>query len=85
MHNREITHIVETDSLSKTQLIVRNRCSFFISFERNICQNQIQNVYENTMQKLHFYFNDSNSLITSLCIEYIGGIHDLKSERSNDF
>ena len=54
MHNREITHIVETDSLSKTQLIVRNKCSFFISFERNVCQNQKQNVYENTMQKLHF-------------------------------
>jgi len=24
MHNREITHIVKTDSLSKTQSIVRN-------------------------------------------------------------
>ena len=28
MHNREITHIVKTDSSSKTQLIVRTKCSF---------------------------------------------------------
>jgi len=28
--------------------------------------------YENTMQKLDLDFKDSNSLITSLCIEYIG-------------
>ena len=28
MHNRDITHIVKTDSLSKTQLIVKNKCSF---------------------------------------------------------
>ena len=28
MHNREITHIVKTNSLSKTQLIVRTKCSF---------------------------------------------------------
>ena len=27
MHNREITHIVKTDSLSKTQLIGRTKCS----------------------------------------------------------
>ena len=27
-HNREITHIVKTDSWSKTQLIVRTKCSF---------------------------------------------------------
>jgi len=29
MHNREITHIEKTDSLSKTQLIVKNKYSFF--------------------------------------------------------
>ena len=28
MHNREITHIVKTDSLSKTLMIVRTTCSF---------------------------------------------------------
>ena len=28
MHNREITHIVETDSLSKTQLVVRTKYLF---------------------------------------------------------
>ena len=28
MHNREITHIVKTDGLSKTQLIVRTKRSF---------------------------------------------------------
>ena len=28
MHNREITHIVKTDSLSKTQLVVRTKYSF---------------------------------------------------------
>ena len=28
MHNREITHIVKTDSLSKNQSVVRTKCSF---------------------------------------------------------
>jgi len=28
MHNREITHIVKADSLSKKQLVVRTNCSF---------------------------------------------------------
>jgi len=28
MHNREITHIVKTDSLSKNQLVVMAKCSF---------------------------------------------------------
>ena len=28
MHNGEITHIVKTDSLSKTQLIVKTKRSF---------------------------------------------------------
>jgi len=35
MGNREITHIVNTNSLLKTQLIVRTKCSFLLSFERN--------------------------------------------------
>jgi len=26
MHNREITHIVKTDSLSKHQMVVRTKC-----------------------------------------------------------
>jgi len=29
-------------------------------------------------------FEHSNSSITSLCIKYIGGIHDLNSDRSSD-
>jgi len=28
MHNREITHVVKTDSLSTTQLVVRNYVLF---------------------------------------------------------
>jgi len=42
MHNREITHIVKTDSLSKKkQLIVRTKTLmlFLLPFERNLCQN----------------------------------------------
>jgi len=38
MHNREITHIVKTDSLSKTQLIVKTEYSFCCQFERNLCK-----------------------------------------------
>jgi len=38
MANREITRIVKTDSLSKTQLIVRTKCNVLLSFERNVCQ-----------------------------------------------
>jgi len=40
MHNREITHIVKTDSLSKTKLIVRTKIVMFLllSFERNSCK-----------------------------------------------
>ena len=53
MHNREITHIVKTDGLSKTQLIVRTKCSVGCHFERNLCQN-LKKVcfYENTMHDL---------------------------------
>jgi len=32
MHNREITHIVKTESLSKIQLVVRTKCSFCCHF-----------------------------------------------------
>jgi len=35
MHNREITHIVKTDSLSKTQLVVRIKCSFSCHLREN--------------------------------------------------
>ena len=28
MHNREITHIVKTESSSKNQLVVRTKCTF---------------------------------------------------------
>jgi len=38
MHNREITYTVKIDSLSKTQLVVRNKFSFLLSFERNLCK-----------------------------------------------
>jgi len=37
MHNREITHIEKTDSLSKTQLVVRTQMLSVLSFERNSC------------------------------------------------
>jgi len=30
MHNMELTHIVKTDSLSETQLIVRNKYFFAV-------------------------------------------------------
>jgi len=43
MHNREITHIVKTDTLSKTKLIVKNKCSFcchlretYVKTEKNV-------------------------------------------------
>ena len=57
MHNREVTHIVNADSLSKTQLIVKNKYSFCF---------QLRETYIKTE-------NDSNSLFTSLCIEYTVG------------
>ena len=53
MHNREITNIVKTDSLSKTQLIVRTKGYFCCHLRetyvppKKICFN-----YETTMQKL---------------------------------
>ena len=51
MHNREITHIVKTGSLSKAQLVVRTKCAFLLSFERNLSKNMC---YETTMQNLDF-------------------------------
>jgi len=38
MHNKEISHIVKTDSLSKAQLIVRTKC-FLLSYKRNLFKN----------------------------------------------
>jgi len=42
MHNREITHIVKTDSSSKTLSIVKTDCKdqmfFLLSVERNLRQ-----------------------------------------------
>ena len=34
MHKREITYIVKTDSSSKTQLVVRTKCSFSAILEK---------------------------------------------------
>jgi len=51
MHNREITHIVKTDSSSKTCIDCKAQVFILLSFERNLCKNTIQ-LYENTMQKL---------------------------------
>ena len=53
MQNREITHIVKTDSLipPKTHLVVR--MFFLLPFERNLCQNKKKKIfYETKMQKL---------------------------------
>jgi len=54
MHNMEITHIVKTGSVSKTQLVVRIKC-YFCCHLRETCVNtkkQTQFFYETTMQKL---------------------------------
>ena len=59
--NREITHMVKTDSLPKTQLVVRTKCSF-------CCH--LRETYVKTKNKKIWDFKDSNS--TSLSIEYIG-------------
>ena len=50
MHNREITHIVKIDSLSKTQLIGRTKCSFCCHLRETYFKTK--KFYENTMQKL---------------------------------
>jgi len=39
MHNREITHIVKTDSLSRTQLVVRTKINVpFCVFMKPQCK-----------------------------------------------
>jgi len=50
MHNREITHIVKTDSLSKAQLSVRTKCCH--SRETYVKTKTTTQFYKNTMQKL---------------------------------
>jgi len=65
---------VKTDSLSKNQLVVRTKCSF--------CGHLIETFVKTKKRRKVFLkpkckswisdFKDSNSLITSLCIEYIG-------------
>jgi len=39
MNNREITHIVKTDSLSKQSIGCKDQMFFLLPFERNLCQN----------------------------------------------
>jgi len=43
MHNREITHIVKTDSLSKTQLVVRIKCVVAAIWEK--LMSKLKNVF----------------------------------------
>jgi len=38
MHNREITHIVKTDSLLKNQIGCKHQTFFLLPFERNKMQ-----------------------------------------------
>jgi len=52
MHKREITHTVKIDSLSKNQLTVRTKCSFFCHLRETNVYTKIKSSYENTMQKL---------------------------------
>jgi len=54
MHNRDITHIVKTDSLSKNHLVVRTKCSFCCHLRETYVKTKITNksFYETTMQKL---------------------------------
>ena len=48
MHNREITHIVKTDSLSKHQMVVRTKClrETYVKIKKKSFY------YETKMQKL---------------------------------
>ena len=55
MHNREITHIVKTDSSSKTQLIVQTKCSFYCDLKETYVKTKKKQCFikkKNTMQKL---------------------------------
>ena len=53
MHNREITHKVKTDSLSKTQLIVKTEHSFYCQLRETFSRlNKSTAFMINTIQKL---------------------------------
>jgi len=53
MHNREITHKVKTDSLSKTQLIVKTEHSFYCQLRETLSRlNKSTAFMINTIQKL---------------------------------
>jgi len=47
-----ITHIVKTDSLSKTQLIVRTKCSCWCHLRETYIETKKKWFEENTIQKL---------------------------------
>ena len=54
MHNREITHVIKTDSLStKNQMVVRTKCFFCCHLrETYVKTNKKTKFYETTIQKL---------------------------------
>jgi len=55
MHNREKTHIVKRDSLSKTLLIVKTKYSFCCHLRETYVKNRKTTMfYETTIQKLDF-------------------------------
>jgi len=87
MHNREITHIVKTDSLPKNQLVVRTKCSCCCHLRETYVKTKKRknSFYETKMQKLDlrlWRFKFFNYL--PLYWVY-WGIHGLKSERSYVF
>jgi len=47
IHNREITHIVKTDSSSKTQLIVQTKCSFYCDLKETYVKTKKQTMFYN--------------------------------------
>ena len=54
MHNREITYIVKTDSLSKTQLIVKTKILFAVSWKKLVKTKQINKVLWKHNEKASF-------------------------------
>jgi len=70
MHRREISHIVKTDSLSKTQLIRQSQIVCLLSIERNLCKNKrkINNVLLKHSAKARVETKDLNYLITSFVL-----------------
>ena len=48
MHNREITHIVKTESLSKNQLVVRTKSSFCCHLRETYVKTAKMHPYNNT-------------------------------------